>query len=207
MNQLNAFEEHPDEFTVASYMEGRLPDEARAALEAHLADCDECRRGLILLRGVEQLEAKPVPRELLERPRRGRRQFWAAAAAAVFLGALFVVPLTEIVRPGADGPPVFRDAGTQGPGLLSPEAGSVVRRGELFFSWTPVEGADRYRIRVWSVKTDFLREFEIRGGQTETGWPADAPLAPAGELIWRVQALSLNRALAESAPAPFEVLE
>jgi hypothetical protein len=207
MNQLNAFEEHPDEFAVASYLEGRLPDEARAAIEAHFADCDECRRGLILLRGVEQLEAEPVPRGMLESAPERRRHFWAAAAAAVFLGALFVVPLTEIVRPGADGPPVFRDAGAQGPGLLSPAAGSVVRRDELSFSWTPVEGADRYRIRVWSVKTDFLREFEIPGGQTEAGWPADAPLAPVGELIWRVQALSLNRALAESAPAPFEVFE
>ena len=112
-----------------------------------------------------------------------------------------------MVGPGADGSPVFRNAGTQGPGLLSPAAGSTVRRDELLFSWTPVEGADSYRVRVWSVKTGFLVEFPVPEQQTETGWPADEPPAPAGELIWRVRALSLNRTLAESPPAPFEIEE
>lgn len=205
MKQLHAFKDHPDEIAVASYLEGRLPDDARDALEAHLADCDECRRGLTLLRGVEGLEAEPVPRELIESAPKRRRHFWAAAAAAVFLGALFVVPLTENVQPGAEGPPVFRDAGTRGPGLLSPEAGSVVRRDELLFSWTPVEGADRYRVRVWSVEIDFLLEFEVLAEQTEAGWPESEPPAPAKKLVWRVRALSCNRTISESPPAPFEV--
>ena len=207
MNSPNAFESHPDEIAVASYLEGRLPDATRAAIEEHLADCDECRRGLVLLRGLDELEPEAVPREFQATHPKRRWMPWAAAAAAAILGALLVLPLNETGLPGADGPPVFRDAGTQGPGLLAPAVGAVVERGDLVFRWTPVEGADRYRVRVWSVKTDFLREFVILEGRTEAEWPANEPPAPAGELIWRVQALSLNRTLAESVPAPFEIRE
>lgn len=205
MNSPNAFEGHPDEISVASYLEGRLPDATRAAIEEHLADCDECRRGLVLLRGLEELEVEAVPREFQAASGPRRWMPWAAVAAAAMLGALLVLPLQESILPGADGPPVYRDAGTQGPGLLSPTVGAVVGRDDLVFRWTPVEGADRYRVRVWSVKTDFLVEFVTLGAETETGWPANQPAAPTGELIWRVQALSLNRDLAESRPASFEV--
>ncbi len=76
MNSPNAFESHPDEITVASYAEGRLPDVTRAALEAHLADCDECRRALVLLRGLEELEAEAAPREFSESSRRRRWLPW-----------------------------------------------------------------------------------------------------------------------------------
>lgn len=207
MSQLNPFEDHPDEFTIASYLEGRLPEEASATLEAHLADCDDCRRGLVLLRGLDQLEEDEVPRELLESPRKRRGLSWAALAAAALLGALLVLPLTEIAPPGSGGGPVYRDAGTRGPGLLSPAAGAVVGRNDLLFRWTPVAGADHYRVRVWSSTDDFSLEFDVLGGQTESGWPENRPPAPAGELVWRVQALALNRTIAESPPAPFQVGE
>jgi hypothetical protein len=162
---------------------------------------------LVLLRGLEGLEKEPVPRQWLETSRPRRWGSWTAAAAAVILGVLLILPLQDGVGPGAEGPPVFRDAATRGPGLLSPPAGSLVDREDLLFRWTPVEGADRYRVRVWSVANDFLLEFATEGRETEAGWPADEPPAPEGELIWRVQALSLNRVLAESRPTPFQVLE
>lgn len=205
MSSLDVRENHPDEMAVAAYLEGRLPETERDTFESHLAACDECRGALVLLRGLEELEAEPVPEELLRASRKPRWVPWAAAAAAVILGALLVLPLREGIPSGAEGLPVFRDAGTHGPGLLSPADGAVVGRDDLVFRWTAVEGADGYRVRVWSLENDFLLEFRTREGQTEAAWPANEPLAPAGELNWRVQALSLNRTLGESRPASFEI--
>jgi len=207
MNRLDVRESHPDEMTVAAYLDGRLPAGALDEFEAHLAACDECRRALVLMRGLEELEAEPVPPALLGPRRRGRWAPWAALAAAVILAGLLVLPLEVGTAPGADGLPVFRGATTRGPGLLWPADGAVVRRGELLFRWTPVEGAESYRVRVWSVKSDFLLEFGVREGQTEAGWPEDQPPAPTGELLWRVRALSSRGTLGESRPASFELAD
>jgi len=207
MSRLDGFETHPDEISVASYLEGRLPEQARAAIEAHFADCDECRRALILLQGLEDQEEEPAPREWTAPTRKRSWHSWAAAAAAVILGALFVLPLTEQLPLGEGGAPVYRSLGSGGPGPLHPAAGDLVDRDDVFFSWTPVEGADGYRVRVWSAGTGFVLEFDVSGGQTEAGWPGDADPAPAGELVWRVRALSLDRTIAESPPVPFEIGE
>lgn len=196
---------HPDEMVVAAYLEGRLPERARDDFESHLAECDECRGALVLLRGLERLEAEPLPRGLRGAPRGRVWGAWAAAAAAVLLGVLLVVPLGEMEAPGGENLPVFRDAGGRGPGLLSPATGALVTRDALVFRWTPVEGAERYRVRVWNVESGFTAEFLSPAEETELRWPAGEPAPPAGELIWRVQALALNRVLAESAPAPFEI--
>jgi len=204
MNPPDARESHVDELAVAAYLEGRLPDGARDEVEAHLAECDECRRALVLLGGLDELEAEPVPRELLAAPRRRIGGAWAAAAA-VLLGMLILLPLGEMEAPGADGLPVFRDAGGHGPALLFPEAGAVVSHDVLVFRWTPVEGAERYRVRVWNVESGFTAEFLTADGETEIGWPAGEPEPPPGELVWRVQALSLNRIVSESRPGSFEV--
>ncbi len=65
---------------MAAYLEGRLSQDAAAAVDEHLADCFECR----LIAGETSRFAREEGREAQpERPSRPARTWWLAAAAAL----------------------------------------------------------------------------------------------------------------------------
>lgn len=113
--------QHPDEGMIHTWLDGELPAEEAAALEAHVADCGECKalvaeaRGFIAAssRIIGTLDnvpsgvipaAKPVKRVWYSSP-----QFRAAAAVLVVAGASLLVmrsgtqkaTLSDSVRPEA----------------------------------------------------------------------------------------------------------
>ncbi len=113
--------QHPDEGMIHTWLDGELPHEEAAELEAHVAECDECKalvaeaRGFIAAssRIVGALDnvpsgvmpvAKPVKRMWYSSP-----QFRAAAAVVVVAGASLLVfrtgtqkaTLSDIRRPEA----------------------------------------------------------------------------------------------------------
>jgi hypothetical protein len=60
----------PNEEMIADYLEGRLSQKERSAMEAHLADCDSCLDALIisneLLKNMEDFELSQVPPEITQ---------------------------------------------------------------------------------------------------------------------------------------------
>jgi hypothetical protein len=58
---------HPDEETLACFLEGRLSEEDAEILKAHLINCPNCSEAFALNLKADALEDKPLPQELLTR--------------------------------------------------------------------------------------------------------------------------------------------
>jgi len=89
---------------LAAYIDGRLPDDARPRLEAHLACCPSCREQLGEARAILAADTLPVPPDTVAAakalvtpgachagilPRLRREVAWWAAAAAIAAAASF----------------------------------------------------------------------------------------------------------------------
>ena len=199
---------HPDDVITAAYLDGALVESERERFESHLADCDVCRAGVVLLRvGDEEPAAAPaewVARARDAAPRTSRSYArplgWAAAAAAAIL---LVGGLALRVPPTPAPSPAFRSEGETALAPLHPAAGSHVAPGALRFRWAPVPGADRYRVTLRTATGESLGTVEVPGDRSELTWEGAAP--PPATLLWTVEALSLDRVIAASRPTPFAV--
>jgi len=60
-------QEHPDEETLACFLEGKLSEQDAERLKGHLLSCDTCAEQLAFNLKLKEAEAKDVPQELLER--------------------------------------------------------------------------------------------------------------------------------------------
>lgn len=60
-------EDHPDEEAMASFAEGILPEEEGERVKAHLIACEDCAQAFALSLSLDEVEAKDLPEELLQR--------------------------------------------------------------------------------------------------------------------------------------------
>jgi anti-sigma factor ChrR (cupin superfamily) len=142
---------HLDSDLVAAYAERRLDPQNRSVVEAHLAECADCRR-----------EVSEVTLDLA-RARRRRRLIQAVPLlAAVVVLAVLIRPGSErdrqpaTLRPGAD--PSF---GLPALAVRSPGPDAVVQREQLSFRWGgggpdalyDLTIADSSGLAVWRVRT------------------------------------------------------
>lgn len=173
-----------DDDTLAALAEGVLGDERRAAAVPHLAACPRCR---MVVASVARALADPgVAREIrgAEGGRRwgGRRHGWAAAAVAAAAVLLLLAVPTQFQEETLPhrAPPI---TAAPAPEAVSPQ-GPVAEARSL--RWTPVSGADRYRIAMFDAAGTVLFEAELDG--TSAVLP-DSALPVAGETYWwRVEA-------------------
>lgn len=200
---------HPDEMTTAAYIDGALAERERERFETHLVSCDACRTGIALLTvGDDELAAAPrewVARarsvETVTAPASGRFRGWIAAAAAA---AILLFGWVALRLPGPPASlPTYRSEAETSLVPLHPVAGSRVAIGTLRFRWSPVAGADRYRVTLRSATGEPLGTFEVPGESPELVWEGVTP--PTGTLLWTVEALSLDRVIGASRPTPFEL--
>ena len=219
--------DHPDEIVTASYLDGSLPAETRETLEAHLADCESCRLGVVLLQGElhgaadrkgsgERVPAEFIARALRRDPieSRGstlrRMKQWNVSVAAAAVIAIALVATWWMLTGERDATSSKRAAEYRGAdggfsGELSPARGAVVSADDLVFSWSAVEGADRYSVSVLGPGGEVVVSIETRADQRSARWPPDHPLPSRGPLIWKVRAFALDRVIAETRPIPFEI--
>jgi hypothetical protein len=170
--------------SIAALAEGVLDAGARAAGVAHLAVCDRCRRAVA---SVARALADPVVArevravELAGRPRI-RRFGWAALGAAAAAAVLLLVVPREVEEPL---PPHRALPITAAP---APEAvwpvGPVAEARSL--RWTPVSGADRYRVTLFDADGAVRYETELAG--TVVDLPDSVLPAPGEAHWWRVEA-------------------
>jgi anti-sigma factor RsiW len=206
---------HPDEVVIASYLDGTLPGAARDGLEAHLAGCDACRRGVAQLAFADPAGTEAVPADLLARARQapaapprasgGSRAGWALAAAAAIVLVAGGAMALRTLAPGSPPAPVERGAGTTSLRTIQPAAGSSIARDSLSFVWSRAEGADRYQVVVTDAAGRLVESFESREAGRPVAWPAGRPLPPPGPYLWSVRGLAADRVVIETRPVPFEL--
>ncbi len=135
---------HLESGEVAAYLDRALPRTERERVEAHLADCTECRREVIEVSRLRHTSASQR-RWLLFAP--------GAAAAAILIAVL--------VRP-ADTPgpgPVLRDGGEE-PGLtvslVAPTDSAIVEGRAVAFTWRSAGSGVSYRVTVTDARGDVV---------------------------------------------------
>ena len=189
----------PDDYLLASYMEGGLSERDHIQFESHLADCAFCieRVGSLGRAGesgsayVEPERVHTHPGKLQSLQRAGR---WATAALVVLAVGITVNRLTppgtspvtdELKNPTA----VTERSITPSspfPEILFPKEGSLVDTQSLVFKWREVPGSLYYDIRI--VSDDGEQLSRQRVWDTQWSLPPDTQLQAGTEYFVRVDA-------------------
>ena len=197
----------PDDYQLASYMDGGLSERDHGGFEVHVADCAFCIERIgILGRAGEMESSTATPAQV--RAQASRRSHWRrapgwAAAALVVLAVGFVANQQSVHQVPADineltSPPIVTERYVEQtspiPELLSPLAGSSVDREKLVFKWKAVPDSLFYDIRIVSNDGEMITRQRV----WDTQWPlpADTQLQADTEYFVRVDAyVSEARAL------------
>jgi hypothetical protein len=186
-----------DEAELGVWVEGTLDSAARARALSHVAECSRCRRAATSL--IETLRSESVTQAVKELeqgnfreragtgglrrlPRRYRVGAVAAAIAAVVAGVVFLRP-TDLEIGEA---PTHREAL---PGAISlPQP--IAPLGELeaveAFAWSPVSGADRYRLTVFDDEGTVIWETETE--EPRLAPPTSVLFETGAQFFWKVVA-------------------
>ena len=184
----------PDD-VIAALADGSLAPEVRASVLPHVASCARCRGAVASL--ARALADPAVAREISVSSgrRRGYRITVPLAAAAVLL-LLLSSPAGER-SPAHRGPPP-PPATTPVP--RSP-LGAVAAVDDL--RWSPVAGADRYRVTVFDATGRVMYASEV--SDTVALFPDSVPLVPGASYLWKVDGRTGFDRWAASELAEFKV--
>ncbi len=183
---------------IAAFADGSLAPDLRASILPHVASCARCREAVASV--ARALSDPVVARELSVAPH-GRRRYRIAlplAAAAVLLLLL--------ASPGDDrssahrGPPPSPPATTPVP--RSP-VGAVASVRDL--RWSPVAGADRYRITLFDATGNVVYATET--SDTIVAFPDSIAFVPSAVYLWKVDARTGFDRWATSELVEFRVAE
>jgi hypothetical protein len=175
---------HPESEEVAAYLDRTLALADRARVEAHLAECAECRQELVEVSRL--LESAPQG----EAGRRRAPALAAAAAAAAAVAAVLLLRPAEIPVPRGE---VLRSdppAAVEGVPTIparAPAEGAAVPGGGLAFAWGGAGDDALYRLTV----SDEAGTAHWTGTTADTllALPAGTTLEPGRAYFWRVDAL------------------
>jgi hypothetical protein len=169
---------HPDTEAFAAYLSDGLSAAERQALDAHLAECRDCRAEMV---GARHLIAE-------RRARARRRVLLPAAVAAAIGGLVLLAPL------GKGGAPVerLRDVPTGRPAILvvTPAESGQVDAGAVRFVWRGYGTAALYRLTLTDVSGHPVWVGET--SDTMVAVPSEVSLEPNKEYLWYVDALDLD---------------
>jgi len=172
-----------DEHTLAALADGTLAADARSRALAHVATCPLCRRAVASV--AEALAAGPITHEIeIVEGRRRRLGPILRIAAPLAVAATVLLILwspADDRAPGHRGPPPPPPAATPVP--RSP-IGTVAAVNAL--RWSPVAGADRYRVTVFDATGGVV--FATEAPNTVVAFPDSIALVPGASYLWKVDA-------------------
>jgi Putative zinc-finger len=182
--------------TIAMLADGSLAADARAGVLAHVATCARCREAVASV--ARALTDPAVSRELVDvgGGRRWLRFAVPLAAAAVLV--LLVSSPWGARSGGHRGPPPPPPASTPIP--RSP-VGSVAAVTAL--RWSPVAGADRYRVTVFDATGGVV--YASESSDTVLAFPDSVALVRGASYLWKVDARTGFDRWAASELAEFRV--
>ncbi len=158
---------------IAGFVDRSLDAVARARVEAHLMDCEECRR--------EVLDVDHISRSAPSARRPGLIPISAAVAAAAAL--LLVLWPARGPMPGDSEHREPAVTTTIAPRTVSP-LGSIATLDSI--RWSSVPGAERYSVSVFDANGTVL--WQSNAADTVIGVPADVILVPGDRYFWSVRA-------------------
>ncbi len=169
----------PQDDVIAALAEGSLAPDARAAVLPHVATCARCREAVASL--ARALADPAIAREF-PGAGGGRRWFRIAMPLAAAAVLLLLVSLPWVDRsPMHRGPPLPPPATTPIP--RSP-LGTVAAVQDL--RWSPVAGADRYRVTVFDATGAVV--YSAEASDTAVAFPDATTLVPGASYLWKVDA-------------------
>jgi len=178
---------------VAAMVDGRLPADRRALVEAHLAVCSLCR--------TEVAQASNIVGSLPARSRIPVR--WIAGAAA----AVLVVAIVPLVRGARDGVvPKGERASPSHPETLTalaPTADAHMPADSLRFAWRSVGGVTTYHLFI----TDSVGApvYDVATAETTVVSNGIPQLSSGVRYFWRVDALSSDGSTVNSPSIGFSI--
>lgn len=163
---------------LGAYLERRLTDAERREVEAHLADCPDCRG--------EVLDAARILR--LRRTRR----YWYFTPPAVAAAAGLIVLLGREPQDTATTEPVVRAGESEilGVEAVTPVAGAGVAADSLRFVWQPLAEGARYRFVL--ATTAGTSVWSLSLADTHVTIPDSVAVTRGETYIWYVDALLLD---------------
>jgi len=179
-----------DEAQIAALVDGLLEPDDKTGVLSHLAVCHRCCQATASL--VRALQSEPIAAALSGPEHVARRQAintrlrigaaGALAAAAGLVGLLMVWPSEPAVTPA----PVQREpsVGVAAAAVLQEPIGESAAPEE--FRWSPVSGADRYRVTVFDNQANVVWETETQ--ETRAAPPATVGFRPGVQYLWKVAA-------------------
>jgi anti-sigma factor RsiW len=163
---------HLDANEVAAYVDRTLPQADRARVDAHLADCDDCRGEVVAVR-----------RLVAGTPRWRRWSVMGALAAAAVL--VLVMWPSRPNQPVPEGPVVR--GGEHTATAVVPVAPAAVATLPLSFVWHAVPSATSYRLSLTSADGALL--WSAATSDTSIALPDSVSLAAGGTYYYYVDAL------------------
>ena len=163
---------HLDPAIIAAYVERVISGDERARVDAHLAECDECRREVVAVSDLVHRARTPAWRSA--------RVIIPLAAAA---GLLLVLSPWRVIR---DIDPAHREPAviaSQPPTVRAP-MGPVVEAPSVI--WSEVRGANRYRVTLYDSTGRVL--WEAATTDTLVALPDSLALRHDARYFWRVHA-------------------
>ena len=175
-----------DDLAMAAFVEGRLPDIERQAIQEHLVNCSQCREQFADV--VSMLSDMPgvIQSPIEVSPRGSRSSFLrnSVIAAGVAAAVLFVIvrgPHTD-----SNATSTLRDEdGSMRPAPVVVQP-TTIASDSTKFVWSRVNDADRYRVTVFSV--DGVVMWEAETADTAIVLPAPAPFSAGTSYMWKVSA-------------------
>lgn len=170
---------HPSADEIAAYLEQKLTREELPRVEAHIAECKDCRK-----------EALAVTRILATRTRR-RWFFTGGSLAAAIVAAVWLLPewtsnlnMRELAEEATVR--ASSDEGVSRLSVIAPTAGAVLGPRDRTFRWQSlgtdvlyrITLTDREGVEVWTADTE----------ETEATVPAEVVLVGGLRYFWRVDA-------------------
>lgn len=188
---------HLNEADIAAYLDGAMAEEERRSVEAHLANCDECR-----MEATASQEAVSTAPRVATRSRIPMRWIGLAAAAAVM-----VVVVSTLSRTTSNGttergtavgiPGVQRVVAIVSPGDNS-RLGSDRR-----LVWRSEGGGATYRITIGDDSGQPLHSATLP--DTSFAIPATLTLVPGRKYFWYVDAIKSEGTTATSGLNSFTI--
>jgi anti-sigma factor RsiW len=173
MTQPSSSDAHLEVDQVAGYLASSLSPTQRAGVQAHLAECAECRAELVEV-------------NRLRRPNRARTR-WVIPAAAAAAAFALVLMGPRLAREETSSPPPVR-GGEGGPvvSVVAPADGAELA-GLPTFTWRGVTGATAYRLSVSRADGDSVWAVTVR--DTSARAPESARPAAPDTYYWYVDVL------------------